>query len=572
MASWVLMVTVCGCDADRGDSEAGGENAPHTATVDGGPAPEVPVVPPVTEESPGDEELPPPLDCDGTGDFAGIAKSALVALADTNRDGEVDGDDLAGRNQWTWSRGAFLSPNLDDDDSDGKPDAEDEVPNGSADADDLAPVRVELGCLAALRSRSVTIHVIEGASATRVFLNGPSGFVAMSGPLPSASSILLGMEANRLIGADFNGFVRLRVEANDETGELVAADEVKLRIAPWIMLPSTAPAIDVHVASGVYDNGTFRTDLNAATSDAAVTLAPPFLASHWQEMWAQDTMEIGYTQLPGRSPQYVVLQANRDHDGHAPSLLGADMGVIRVGTKRDLVGGDAWADWFGNLEVSPPVEGWPLGRIYYGHNTSTGTTLHPDVVAFLNAQEVQAPFWVDTSWLLIKHVDELLTFVRTAAGETKLVVVSPREAGLLYPSYYGPYNQGLQSKIDKALDGGSYLVNGVVTESPGILAALRLDRTDVVELPIFFTDGTADWSNPVNALVLDDTYVLGETDIWQAERDVTEERLTALGLAVRWVDDAAYHANLGNVHCATNATRSPVLDQFVEGIPPALQP
>lgn len=572
LGACLLGVGLAGCDAEQRTGGAPGDEKPSAPSPDDEPSTEPPVEDPGLDEGPEDAEVPVALDCSGADDFAGISKTALVVVADTDRNGVVEAADIVGRNQWTWARGAFLLPNLDDDDNDGERDADDDVQNGAADAEDLTSVRVELGCLAALRARSVRVQVVEGAPAARVFTETTTGFIPVSGALQASSSLRLRIEANRFAGPDFDGIVKLRVEALEESGALVAADEVKIRVTPWIMLPSSAAAVDVHVASGIYDNGPFRADLSAVTTDVDVTLASPFLATHWQEMWVQDTMEIGYTQLPGRAPLYVVLQANRDHDGHALALLGPDMGVIRVGDKRALTGGDTWADWFGNLEVSPPVEGWPLGRIYYGHNTSTGTTLHPEVVAFLEAQEVQSPFWVDTSWLLIKHVDELLTFVRASTGEAKLVVVSPREAGLLYPSYYGPYNQGLQAKIDKALDGGTYQINGETVDSPGILAALQLERADVVELPIFFTDGTADWSNPVNALVLDDTYVLGETDIWQAERDVTEARLTSLGLTVRWVDDAAYHENLGNVHCATNATRRPVVEQFAEALPSSLQP
>lgn len=572
MGRCLLVVGLMGCEGGDRTGSAAGNEKPSAPSLEQETASEATADAPATDDGAHDDDAPEAPDCSGVGDFVGIAKTALVVVADTDRNGVIEGADLTGRQQWSWARGAFLLPNLDDDDADGKRDADDDAPNGADDAEDLTPVRVELGCLAALRARFVAVSIVEGAPAARVFAETTTGFASVDGALQATSSMLLGVEANRFAGPDFDGLITLRVEARDESGALVAADEVKLRVTPWMMLPSSAAAVDVHVASGIYNNGTFRSDLSAVATDADVTLASPFPATHWQEMWTQDTMEIGYTQLPGRSPLYVILQANRDHDGHAPTLLGPDVGVIRVGTKRSLTGGDSWADWFGNLEVSPPVEGWPLGRIYYGHNTSTGITLDPEIVTFLEAQEVQSPFWVDTSWLLIKHVDELLTFVLSSTGEVKLLVVSPREAGLLYPSYYGPYNQGLQSKIDKALDGGTYQVLGENFENPGVLAALRLDRADVVELPVFFTDGAADWSNPVNALVLDDTYVLGETDIWQAERDVTEERLTSLGMTVRWVDDAAYHENLGNVHCATNATRRPVVLQFTEALPSSLQP
>lgn len=284
----------------------------------------------------------------------------------------------------------------------------------------------------------------------------------------------------------------------------------------------------------------------------------------------QDTMEIGYTQLPGRPAMHVALRANRSADAYPKTLLGPDMGYLEVGAPRSTPGGDAWVDWYGNLEVSPPVTGWPLGRIYYGHNTSTGMMLHPAVVEFLVAQQVQSPFWIDTSWLTIKHVDEILTFVPGPAGAVRQLVVSPREAGKLYPSYYGPYNKGVQAKIDKALQGGTYVVGGKSVTNPGVLANLGLGPDAVVELPLFYTDGHNDWSNPVNGLFLGTHYLAGEAGILTPERDLTEKRIEALGPKVVWVDDAVYQKNLGNVHCATNSTRAPVTSNFAQALPASL--
>lgn len=502
-----------------------------------------------------------------SGEFGGMDPASLIIVADTDRDGDVDADDLPGRADWSWQRGAFLVANLDDDDEDGVSDCDDAVANGADDADDLASIRIELGSAAS--ASAVTLHatVLEGAQNVRTFVWDGTKFSALDGVQPSAASTWLAIEANRFAGPDWDGIVRLTVEARDAGGSKVASDETVFRVAPWIVLPSSAVPTAIHVASGAYANQSFLGDLEAAATAAGVELLPPFATSHWQEMWVQDTMEIGYTQLPGRDPMHVVLRANRGQDDHAGTLLGPDMGYFQVGAPRSTTGGDAWVDWYGNLEVSPPVPGWPLGRIYYGHNTETGMMLHPDVVDFLEAQEVQAPFWIDTSWLTIKHVDEILTFVPAADGSPRMLVASPREAGLLYPGYYGAYNQGIQAKIDKAIHGGAYVVNGSTVDYEGVLSLLGLDETALIELPLFYTDGHNDWSNPINGLYLGGVYVAGGTDIFPAEREVTQNRIEALGIDVVWVDDAVYQHNLGNVHCATNATRLPVVTQFADAIP-----
>jgi hypothetical protein len=52
----------------------------------------------------------------------GLLPAAIAVSGDTDRDGDVDADDLDGRSLFTWKRGAFLLANVDDDDEDGKAD------------------------------------------------------------------------------------------------------------------------------------------------------------------------------------------------------------------------------------------------------------------------------------------------------------------------------------------------------------------------------------------------------------------------------------------------------------------
>jgi protein-arginine deiminase len=496
-----------------------------------------------------------------------VLPAKLVAAADTDRDGDIDADDLEGRSQFTWKRGALLLANVDDDDADGKADAVDLEATGK-DVADLAVLRVELGSEVLANAARVTVEAVAGADHVHLFQVVDGAMVDLPESLEPAASIELAIEAKRFAGPDWNGQVRLVFRALDDASTSIASDEVALRVAPMLLLPSATAPMALHVAKGAYANAGFLADLGAAASKAGTSLLAPYATTKWQEMWMQDTVEIGYTQLPGKPPMHVALRANRGHDSYAATLLGPDMGYLVVGAPRTTTGGDAWVDWYGNLEASPPVPGWPLGRIYYGHNTVTGMKLHPDVVAFFEAQELQAPFWVDTSWLTIKHVDEIFTFVLDPQQKPKLLVVSPREAGKLYPSYYGPYNKGLQAKIDTTLDGGTYTVGGKPLVYEGVLKLLGLTKADVVELPLFYTSGHSDWSNPVNGVFLGGgVYAAGETNIYDAERKVTADRLANLGLTVQWIDDAVYQNNLGNVHCATNATRSLAVPDFTAVLP-----
>jgi protein-arginine deiminase len=506
-------------------------------------------------------------DIDASEENLTASSSQLVASGDTNRDGLVDDADLTGRDRFDWTRGAFVLANLDDDDKNGKADAADEVSSGS-DADDLAPLHIALGSGLLAKAATVEVKSLGGGGYARLFLVEGSTRTVVKGPIAAKASLVLGVEAKRFAAGDWNGRITYEVSARDANGAVVAKDVVVFRVAPMLLLPSSAKPKTLYIAKGVYANQGAIADLSAAATRAGTKLATPYSTTKWQEMWMQDTVEIGYTQLPGRAPMHVALRANRGADSFAQTLLGPDMGYLAVGAPRSTPGGDAWVDWYGNLEVSPPTAQWPLGRVYYGHNTTTGMKLHPEVVAFLEAQELQKPFWVDTSWLTIKHVDEIFTFVPDGAGKPKVLAVSPREAGKLYPGYYGPYNKGIQAKIDKSLDGGTYTVSGKSVAYEGVLAAVGLTRADVVELPLFYTDGHNDWSNPINGVYLGNgRYAAGKTDYLAPERNVTRDRLAALGLTVEWIDDAAYQHNLGNVHCGTNATRLPVVADWTDAIP-----
>lgn len=493
-------------------------------------------------------------------------------VADGNRDGRIDDADMVGHNAWAWhGPGAFLLANVDDDDGNGVADAEDADVNGPADALDLALLEIGLGRFVFHVAREIRITVTQGADHVNLFEPYRGTWRLLHGKLTRvAPSTQLAIEARRFANRAFDGVVRIRVEVMDAGGRLVASDEVALRVAPWIMLPNSARTSQLHVATGAYNNAAFLADLTAATTATNTVLLPPYQTSRWQEMWMQDTMEIGYTQLPGLAPMHVVLKANRGQDTYPATLRGPDFGSIQIGTYRPMSNGDDWVDWYGNLEVSHPLADWPLGRIYYGCNTTSGVCLQSEVVDFLEAQEVQAPFWVDTSWLIIKHVDEIFTWVPAQDGSARLVVVSPRVAGTLYPSYYGPYNKGLQARIDTMLEGGAYTINGQAVQYAGLKALLGLTDASIIHVPLFYTDGHPDWSSPINGVYLNGTMVAGDTDMWDAERNLTEELFAQVGIAVIWVDDKVYHDNLGNVHCATNTTRVPMVSQFWQHLPATL--
>src|SRR6201999_2248836 len=69
---------------------------------------------------------------------------------------------------------------------------------------------------------------------------------------------------------------------------------------------------------------------------------------------------------------------------------------------------------FGNLETAPPHTAngvtYPFGRVIRGQIA----TFFPDPTfeKMIESQGQQPPIYIDTSWLLVGHVDETLSYVK----------------------------------------------------------------------------------------------------------------------------------------------------------------
>lgn len=482
----------------------------------------------------------------------------VTIFADTNRDGVVNEDDIDGRNTWErQGKGAYFIANVDDDNKDGMRDCDDSSVNSGGDTEDLARIRIQLDPQTLGRTSKVSVTVKNGKNLINLFERTKgigNGWQFLASDVSQVKAeIELGIEAKHFAGVDgWDGLVTIEVEAKDGSGYSLGTDSVQLKVAPWIMLPNSARTAKIFVSQGRYSSAKY---LLQNLKELGSTPVHAYQTGMWQEMWMQDTMEIGYTEMPGmEKPMYAVLRADRCGQGScdrfAHSLLGQDFGFFTV-KRVGVQGHGAWDDWFGNLEVSHPVPEWPLGRIYFGTNLNRG------LATFLYAQQVQKPFEIDPTWLMIKHVDEVMNFVPGPSGEARLVVVSPRRAARIAGKNLNAYNAGVQAKVDEAVKTA--------------VQALGLEESQIVELPLFFSHGGVNqWSNPVNSIHVNGKVALGNTmgHAGQNElkstaygRDI-EKQFRALSLAPVWVNDIAYQPNHGNVHCATNTLKVPVVEEF----------
>lgn len=525
--------------------------------------------------------------------------AAPVLVADTNRDGEVDFDaDLAGKDKWTSSLGAVFLNNNDSDQDTGRPDYADAIVNGDEDLEDLAPLRLRQ-IEALTGTELVTLTVDEQSQGrVRIFLYDgryfPTVDLYSQGNIPAEAlkdqDLEFYLEASQYADARWSGQTTVTVDV-----EGVGSDSVELKVAPWIMTPHTLEGEVVYVREFPGRNEAFlealREIVPAAGAELVVIPGGEPYSPH--NIWLQDTLEIGYQQLPGAEPFSVVMKANRNKplDNFAKDqLLGPDYGWHQQGEFRPEYGSGAgatgyeWLDWYGNLEVTPPLPGFPMGRIIYGGDGFEDPVkkLNPQITAMLEAQGVQGPpVRFDVGWLLIKHIDEMISFLPTGNPVDPYRVLVPDttvaldllaelEAG-------GKGNLPLLEIYRDAASVSSLLgdadlvaLNRKVQKEriePNIdklKAEFGLEEKHLIRVPYLKTAAKeAIIPNMVNSLVLNGHVVApdphgpevdGVDQFARYFRDAVEG---STDLQVHYVDDRQYHKWSGNVHCGTNAKRKP---------------
>jgi hypothetical protein len=365
------------------------------------------------------------------------------------------------------------------------------------------------------------------------------------------------------------------------------------------------PATRVYVVDAGADNQRFRIDLERLVRAAGCTL----VQVHSVDIWMQDCMELGYTSLPGHGI-HVAMRAARDRPLRAfpRTLLGAEFGYYAPGTLSTFTTFDST----GNLEVTPPVTSrsgkrYPWGRIYYGPGVP-GEEIDHEIKEFLARQIVQEPIEIDTAWLTVGHVDEVMTFVpahgprhfrlllasprrayqildglRASAGSTRMLVgrtlpqanasgaivnvpVEVSVADFLANRVNLNVVTGLGMNLRTFNDSAQAHLDAIRTQ---LESELGLDTNDIIEIPAIFmpnemTPNLADAlvAGMVNMLVINGHCIVPKPfGPLVAGRDAFEEdvrrKLDPLGLRVDFLDCwQEYHARLGEVHCGTNTLRS----------------
>lgn len=522
-------------------------------------------------------------------------------------------------------------------------DAANDVVDGPADVKDLAPLRTD------------PLRVSDGATGTVTVPAGQQRFVRLF--VERGGKLVVLRFGERLRAEELRAGVRLAIEGRDivrdparwdggitltlsvTDGGATGHDRLRMRVAPVLLqhdlqraqhvfaaapgpgagIPTEIPISDRRPGQWRAFADTLRTATRAAGLPDRALRFTAGTDQWWRDMWRQDVAEPGYAVLPtpgGGQHTMRLLLRSPNHwtsaDGRAASLRrsgrllyrdlrGPDVGVVQQYTTDRDASVDELLNYTGNVEALPPYAGYPNGRIVYG--ATAARRPDPSFTRMLHAQ-AQPPVVLDTSWLLVGHVDETFHVVRAdnARGWT-LAVSDPRLAVRLL------------RRAQQAGAGGGRLFTG--TEVPGrdrptvdellasaalraanedvarridrqvgtLLAATGLRADELITLPVLYGKMRLAPDQPHRAYALTPALANGLSltardfaapvphgpkvagvDLFQRE---TERRLAANGVRVRWVENFSWaHLGGGEVHCATNALREVTPRRAAHPAPP----
>lgn len=366
----------------------------------------------------------------------------LTLLIDTDGDNVPDTDArLTGKTAFAGGQyHGIVLHNADDDDGDKELDDSDNIVNGEEDVKDLFPIQVMIADAKPGDTLQISFSGSIAGALGLFHLQSNGELVALDteAPITLSTAVLktspmLYVEGREFANDRWNGEFSISFTLSSPP-LAKSSTSLNMRIAPWLMLSNASEAEVLYIRehAGRNDKMIAQLSENLPKASTELHIIPGEADYPVENIWLQDTMEIGRQYTPFRSMP-VILQANRNKGIDSFSkdvLLGPDVGWMRIGDYRDKyakgIEGVGWMDWFGNLEVSPPLPSHPHGRMYFGE-AGENNQLDPRIVAKIAAQGLQAPFTLDVSYLIIKHADETLSWVPGKDGRWYALVPSPKE-------------------------------------------------------------------------------------------------------------------------------------------------
>lgn len=370
-------------------------------------------------------------------------------LADTNRDGLVDGLDATDKHTWTGERGAIFLPNIGDRDSrcaafdlNGTPLSNQELA-GCNDASGhllLAPEFAAPVCTSPLKGLSEEasgkVYTLPESTLGRVrmFWRQP-GFKGDDGSLwrlldpqfmfnttSLAAGLELAIDSRELVSdrSVWNGTASVIFEVTDR--DTTITDSVAMKQAPVLFHHHLQQVDRVLSLQGNETKSPIQAEfvrsLTGALDETSGDL-PLFLLNGTDDIWVQDFMEPGYASMPGpngpislrvlvRSAQSTRTAGRQIFEILRGDGIGGHQLPLRSGFGHEEI------DSGGNIETIPPYvskngTSYANGRVIMGKHFDK----HParSMTDFIKAQGQQSPLLLEAGWLVVGHVDEFVQFL-----------------------------------------------------------------------------------------------------------------------------------------------------------------
>lgn len=402
---------------------------------------------------------------------ATLKAPALLMVLDADRDGEVDLDPLIATDheEWTWGdegTGAIVMAKTRTYAPDQEVAERSKItfrwtgPAGQ-EWDDHWGATLKVDPNAKLRIYSTKNW--QAANANRVF-DGTTETLDLTGVPGAADSLRdnqqldLWLEATDFSTAVDGSDAEIKLTYSSKVAE---GPEIKqtavVRIAPWLMAGDYDPVERVYIARfpeaevqvGVgrrlrMKNGTIavlndnlRQALQGHIQPVSLTLIspPPKNPSGGLHRYVRDMVRFGTHSAPRNVGTPVALRGNETVDPTLDRRLDVGCVVNGIGlVNRPRTGEATSSDCGGNLVLSPPVppatgSTYPFGRIIYSHRAGD-KNMGKSWRDFFDAQQIQKPVQIDTTWLTVGHADEVVTFVpaNTGGHPYRMLLASPRRA------------------------------------------------------------------------------------------------------------------------------------------------
>lgn len=418
----------------------------------------------------------------------------------------------------------------------------------------------------------------------------------------TADEVELPGDAIATLGVEFRDFdtdVDLFVDELDAAGEIVGEATTRLRSSPLFLnhhLSATELVVSVQVG-GPWGNASMIATL---TDELGAMFEAVPGNPYGADVWIQDEVELAWGTTPEGGRIDFVIDSIRDRgldDWPEDRFTAEGSTSFQFDDERATS-----LDSFGNLEISPPIDGWPQGRVYYGDSPAYGpndAVLYP----YLEDMAVQDPFTVDSTWLCVGHVDEWMSWVPDATAprgfrfvytDTNVAwdVLEAMDPDTALPRWAGFSNHGYDTVGEILADDGLRALNdelqaerldplldqmktelGLLDEEVVLVAGLFEEpqgcgRTVAALIPGMANLLVVNTPGQATKVFTADPFVRSDLEDQGSDPVIADfvARMPA-GVEVVFLDDwETYHLALGEVHCGTNSVRTPDYEWWLDDV------